>query len=288
MFQGDLHIHTSASDGRLSPTEVAARAAALGLGFISITDHNTLSGLEPARQALRDTDVLLVPGVELSAQPEEGGELHLLGYGFEAEAEALREVCRQITRRKNEQMWGIVRRLRRAGVGINEAGLPALEDDEYVGRPLLAAMLVEDGVVRSTRQAFTRFLGTGGGAYVPMRRFDPQRCIEAIHEARGLAVLAHPRLETVDRWIHPLARMGLDGIETYRPRLAGNQQLYMEKAAEHFQLFVTGGSDLHGRDNEKPLGSFRVSGRQVEHFFGALTTRAACGPLVSWPSTDTG
>ncbi|MFO7957955.1 MAG: PHP domain-containing protein [Candidatus Brocadiia bacterium] len=288
MIQGDLHIHTMASDGWIPSREIAEQAAAVDLDFISITDHNTVSGIEPAEEVLDGSDVLLIPGVELSAQPEADGELHILGYGFDPTAQALLDVCRSITRRKNEQMWRIVRRLRQEGIGINVSGLPAEEDEDYVGRPMLAAMLVEDGVVHSTRQAFTKFLGSEGGAYVPMREFDPRRCIEAIHAAGGLAVLAHPRLHTVDRWIQPLARMGLDGVETYRPRLAGNEQLYIEKAAEHFDLVVTGGSDLHGRGNEAPLGSFRVSGRQVGTFFDALAARTPSGAPAGWRGADPG
>jgi len=288
MIEGDLHIHTTASDGWLSPREVARQASAGHLDFISITDHNTVLGLEAAEDALHGSDVLLIPGVELSAQPEEGDELHILGYGFDRDQEAMVEVCRKITRRKNEQMWRIVRRLRQAGIGINVSGLPLEEDDAYMGRPMLAAMLVEDGVVHSMRQAFAKFLGSEGGAYAPMRQFEPGRCIEAIHAAGGLAVLAHPRLQTVDRWIQPLTRMGLDGVEAYRPRLAGNEQLYIEKAAEHFSLFVTGGSDLHGRDNEAPLGSFRVSSRQVETFLDALATRTPSGAPAEWREADAG
>jgi hypothetical protein len=110
-----------------------------------------------------------------------------------------------------------------------------------------------------------------------MRPFSPQDCIEAIHKAGGLAVLAHPSIEVVDRWVAPLAQMGMDGVESYRPALSGNEELYVEKAAEHFGLFVTGGSDWHGREGERPLGAFSVGDTQINGFFAALSSRDGSG-----------
>ncbi len=277
MAKGDLHIHTLASDGLLSPSQVVDRVKEAGLGFFSIADHNTTAGIEEAEAALAGGRPRMIYGVELSAQPKDGDEIHVLGYGFDPNSEALREACRRIVRRKNEQMWRMVRRLRQFGVGIEVADLPTDEEDGYVGRPLLAERLVRRGVVHSTRQAFVRFLGSEGGAYVPMREFSPGRCIEAIHEAGGLAVLAHPTIGLVDAWIDRLADRGLDGAEAYRPGRRGNQQLYIEKAAEHFGLFVTGGSDFHGRRGDDRVGKFTVRRDRLDGFFSALAARTHAG-----------
>ena len=270
MARGDLHIHTSASDGVLSPADIAEQVIAGGLDFLSVTDHNTLGAIRPVAEGLRARGPQLISGVELSAQPEEGDEIHVLGYGFDPECLDLQEVCREICRGKWEQLRAMIGRLRAAGIEVEFADLAGQGDDSYVGRPILADLLLRNHVVASRNQAFARYLGRGGRAFVPMRPFSSRRCIEAIHRAGGVAVLAHPRMEVVDRWIEHLAAAGLDGIEAYRPALTGNEQLYVEKAAEHFGLFVTGGSDWHGHDNGPPLGAFAVSREQVGEFLASL------------------
>ena len=273
MSNGDLHVHTNVSDGMLSPEEVAHRAVAASLGFISVTDHNSLGGLRRAGQALPQDRVRFISGVELTAQPEDEREIHLLGYGIDPDSEELKEVCREITRCKKEQLREMVRRLQYDGVDVDLPSL-SLEDEEgYAGRPLLAQELVSRGVVVDLNQAFGRYLGENARAFVRMSRFEPRRCVEAIHSAGGLVVLAHPSILTVDRWIEPLADLGLDGVEAYRPALRGNAQLYVEKAAAYFHLFVTGGSDWHGRESERPLGAFTVSDEQVSDFLAALPSR---------------
>ena len=272
----DLHIHTTASDGRLSPAEVARAAASAGLAFISITDHNILSGLSDAERELAGASARLIDGVELSALREGEEEIHILGYGFDRENETLRETCGEIRRRKTEQFWQIVSMLAAVGIDLDLSELPRGEA-VYVGRPDLARLLVRDGFVRSIREAFVRFLGSGGAAYVPMEPMHPRRCIDAIHAAGGVAVLAHPTIRIIDLWIKSLKGMGLDGVETIRPFCSGNVQLYIEKAAEHFDLFVTGGSDLHGREDEPGVGVFRVPRTRLRSFFDALENRGLSG-----------
>jgi hypothetical protein len=270
---GDLHIHTNVSDGALSPREVARRAVESPLGIFSVTDHNAVGALRAVEAALPGGRPRFVYGVELSSQPKEGFEVHILGYGVDPDAPALLEVCRQIVERKHEQLREIAHRLRRDGVDVDLAGELEGQEGGYAGRPLLAGLLVREGIVSSVGQAFGRYLRRDGPAYVSMRPYSPTRCIEAVRAAGGLAVLAHPTISTVDEWIQPLADAGLDGVEAYRPALSGNEQLYVEKAAEHFGLFVTGGSDWHGRDNEPPLGAFSVNGRQMVGFLRALDAR---------------
>ncbi len=270
MQLGDLHIHTAASDGFLTPDQVACRASEGNLDFFAVTDHNAVCGIEPARSALPSGGPRLINGVELSAQPDDENEIHILGYGFDPQNHQLREVCREIVARKKEQILQIVHRMRREGVDIDAAGLLTKDDETYTGRPVIAQHLVSRGVVRSRGSAFGRYLGSGAPTFVPMRGYSPLRCIEALRGAGGLAVLAHPTIGMVDRWLEPLAGMGLQGIEAYRPRLAGNEQLYIEKAAEHFGLFVTGGSDWHGRSKEDPIGAFAVPEKYLEGFFDAL------------------
>ncbi|MHC4592738.1 MAG: PHP domain-containing protein, partial [Planctomycetota bacterium] len=225
-MNGDLHIHTSMSDGALSPAAVADRVVASALGFFSITDHNSLVGLAPVREALPKGQTRFIYGVELSAQPKDGEELHILGYGIDRHCEELRDACRRINLRKRAQFHEMVERLRQDGVDVDLQGLPSEDEGAYFGRPILARLLVENGIVRTLRQAFARYLGRGASAHVQMGHFSPARCVEAIHRAGGLAVLAHPTIEMVDRWIERLANVGLDGVEAFRPALRGNEQLY--------------------------------------------------------------
>ncbi len=268
-MEGDLHIHTTASDGMVAPARLARMARENALGFFSVTDHNSVAGLTAAAAAAQGGGAQFIPGVELSAQPPDEREIHLLGYGVDASCAALRETCAEIVELKREQVHEIGYRLHRDGVDIDLEELLA-GDRTYFGRPVLARLLVRGGVVPDMQRAFSRYLRREGAAYVCMRQFSPRRCIQAIHAAGGLAVLAHPGIGLVDRWIAPFAEMGLDGVEAYRPRCVGNQQLYVEKAAEHFGLVVTGGSDWHGREGEPPLGAFTVPREQLSRFFRAL------------------
>ena len=280
-MSGDLHIHTSVSDGNLSPEELVEAAIECGLRFFAVTDHNAIGAVRRVENALPDDAPRFVTGVELSAQPTDGQEIHILGYGIDPDNEALVAVCKDIIARKIEQIREIVYRLRRDGVDADYSAPTGAEAEGYQGRPALAAQLVKAGVVDSLNQAFWRFLGETAPTYVPMRTFEPEPCVEAIHEAGGLAVLAHPSIETVDRWIAPLAEAGLDGVEAYRPSLSGNAQLYVEKAAEHFGLVVTGGSDWHGRPSERPLGKFTVAARLLCDFFNALGTEPVDRPAAA-------
>jgi predicted metal-dependent phosphoesterase TrpH len=251
---------------------VAEYVVAAGLDFFALADHNALGGLDEAKAALPAGGPEFICGVEVSTQPSKGEELHILGYGFDPTDAGLREVCRRISGWKKEQLRAIVRILREEeGLEVFEQDLPLEDEDGYVGRPVLAELLVRNGIVSSLNQAFVRYLRSGADTYVPMPHAPPEVGIEAIHGAGGLAVLAHPGIETVDRWLESLVKLGLDGIETYRPRALGNEQLYVEKAAEHFGIFVTGGSDSHARSKDDLPGVYSVTRQQLAGFFEALS-----------------
>lgn len=277
MSRGDLHIHTTASDGRLTPAQVVDAVTGSGMSFFAIADHNTLAGLEEAEQILDPGGPEFVYGVELSVQPNHEQELHLLGYGFDRNNAILRDVCRRVAEHKKQQLRDIIELMREDGVDVDIDALPLEETEVYVGRPVLADLLVRNGVVNTVNQAFVRFLGENAQTFVPMRRLSPQVGIDAIHKAGGLAVLAHPSIDTVDVWLKDLVEMGLDGIEAYRPALTGNDQLYVEKAAEHFGIFVTGGADCHARGADDQPGAYSVKREYIEEFFRALDERAAVG-----------
>lgn len=267
---GDLHLHSNASDGFFSPSDVAIRAAEAGLDFISLTDHNTTVGLAPAARALEGSHVRIISGIELGCRTSNDTELHILGYGFAPENPCLQKLAGEARHCKIEQLSRIIERLRNHSIRIDWEELPAPKEGCSVGRPVLARLLVTKGFARSVQEAFLRYLGADGSAYVPLEGFGPRECVRAIHDSGGLAVLAHPKTEELDEWIEQLVADGLDGIEVYRPRADGNEELYREMVARHFGLIASGGSDWHGAPGEDALGTFTVSADDVKALFSAI------------------
>jgi hypothetical protein len=279
MSRGDLHMHSSASDGHLAPSQVVRKVADSDMDFFSIADHNTLRGLPEALDALQGHDLEFIYGVEVSVQPSAERELHLLGYGFDPSHAILKDVCRRVSQAKKEQLREITRQMQAEGIDVHADELDLEDAPGYVGRPALADLLVRKGVVHSRNQAFARFLGEQAGTFVPMRRLKPAVAIDAIHKAGGLAVWAHPYFDDVDDYMAGLVEAGLDGIEAYRPALTGNEQLYVEMAGEHFGLFFTGGSDCHARTPADQPGWYSVERELLQGFFDALEARSATGVL---------
>ncbi len=272
----DLHVHSTFSDGRADPAEVARQACSAGLGCIALTDHNVIDGLEPLGKCLDGTGVRLVAGVELTADGDDGSEIHILGYGIDSGSEALQRALEKIAVLKRRQLACMVAGLRQQGVDISADDLPQRECG-YVGRPVLARLLVERGIVRRSSEAFSRYLGAAGSVYVPLGALSPTECVELIHGIGGLAVLAHPRTELLDGWVGRLAEAGLGGVEVYRPRADGAEVFYAETVARDFGMAATGGSDWHGLPAEGPLGSFAVEFEKVAEFFARLD---GCAPAA--------
>ena len=272
---GDLHIHTTISDGHSTPEEVLRDVLAARLAFFSVTDHNSVGGLHAVEAALPADGPEFIRGVEISAQPAKTTELHILGFGFDPQSQALRDLCHRVTRCKKRQLRCIVEVLQRDGLDVSQDDLALGDDDNYVGRPVLAELLVSKGIVPTFSSAFKRYLSTNAPTYMPMEHLHPQFAVDTIHAAGGLAVWAHPNVADVDNWISVLVDAGLDGIEVYRPALRGNEQLYVEKAAEHFGLLVTGGSDSHSRTATDRPGCFTVTDEQIADFLAVLRARTA-------------
>jgi 3',5'-nucleoside bisphosphate phosphatase len=274
-IQGDLHIHTTISDGHSTPEETLHDVLQAELGFFSVTDHNAIGALAIVEAALPPDGPEFIRGVEISAQPAKTTELHILGFGFDPTSEALRDLCHRVTRCKKRQLRRIVEGLQRDGLPVSQDELALGDDDNYVGRPVLAELLVSKGIVPTFSSAFARYLSTDAPAYMPMEHLHPQFAIDTIHAAGGLAVWAHPSVDDIDKWISVLIDAGMDGIEVYRPALRGNEQLYVEKAAEHFGLLVTGGSDSHSRTSSDRPGCFTVTDEQIADFLAVLRARTA-------------
>ena len=261
----DLHVHTTCSDGQVSPEQVVMLARKAGLHAIAITDHDTTSGVARAQAEGARLGLRVIAGTELSVNAE-GGEMHLLGYGIAPGHPAIAAITDRLGTLRRERVGAMVDRLTALGVGISVADVQTPEGNASVGRPHVAEALVRLGAVRHVQEAFSRFLADGGPAWIPSRGPDVGAAIEAIHEAGGLSVWAHPAIEDAPRFAR-LKVLGLDGVEVLRPGLAPVTSSALEHSARDAGLVVSGGSDWHG--GTPPLGSWYVTHRHV----GALLER---------------
>lgn len=249
----DLHAHTTASDGSLTPTELVGKARALGLAALAVTDHDTLGGLRQAQSAAACVGLDLVPGVELSVE-DDAGRFHLLGYGFDPENAALADTL--ITLRRSRAARNALMAEKMAALGLpvtmDDVRAEAGEDAQVIARPHFARALIKKGVVESVQEAFDKYLSTGKPLYLPKEVLTPRDAIALIHGAGGVAVMAHPGLVPLDEaaLADRVARLaqddGLDGIEAYYSQHSRADTHRFLALAARLGLLVTGGSDFHG------------------------------------------
>jgi predicted metal-dependent phosphoesterase TrpH len=247
----DLHVHTTASDGTLSPGEVVRLAAENGITAVAVTDHDTVAGLAEAVEVGIRCRVEIVPGVEISAEWDRG-ILHLLGYFIERTDQDLLRTLDYLKRGREERTVGILSKLAGLGIEIPLEEVAAESGTGVPGRPHIARVMVRLGFVREIQEAFDRYLARGAPAYVRKPKLDPVDALRTIRSAGGLPVMAHPYsvLSRDSRGlgdvIAHLKEHGLQGIEAFYPEHAPEQtQTYLE-LADRFDLAVTGGTDFHG------------------------------------------
>ncbi len=255
----DLHTHTTASDGLLSPTELVQLAAAKDLKAVGITDHDTVGGLAEAIKAGHSYNISIVPGVELSTECD-GLEIHILGYYIawqEPRFLAFLENMRQERQRRNLK---IVARLQELGYDIKMEDVEKKALGDTVGRPHIAAALTEKGYVPSIKSAFDTLLKKGQAAYAPRDAISPAEAIKLILTAGGVPVLAHPGVNRSDIYIQDMLAKGLQGIEVYYPLHDEPLVKYYLGLAAKYSLLATGGSDFHGHpgDSHGDLGACQI------------------------------
>lgn len=264
----DLHIHSNASDGSLSPCDVVARAARGGLDVIALADHDTVDGVEEAVRAGVDSRVHVIPAVELSVGTDVT-DIHILGYYVDARNEALLAHANAAAHRREERLRIMLDRLARQGIELSfeevQGVRAAAPGKGTVGRLHLARALVEAGHVEYTAEAFMHYIGNDHDAYVPLRLLTPVEAIRLIGEAGGIAVWAHPPRRYLRKLIGGLVGCGLRGLEIYRPRTPPHQVIELERVAQAWGLLVTGGSDWHGPQHGK-LGDFSVPATDITAF----------------------
>ncbi len=243
----DLHLHSVRSDGRLEPAEVVAAAKAAGLAAISLTDHDTVAGIEEADAAASAVGIAFVPGLELSAYEVDRGSTHLLGYFIDPEHSALLGNLEEVRQSRVERAAMMVEKLNELGLSVSlEEVMAEASPDGLIARPHVARALVDGGWVGSYGEAFSRFIAAGRPAYVPTERVDPEEGIRWIHDAGGLAVLAHGGKTHGAEAVRRLAEAGLDGLETLHPEHGRVEVRRLRRLAAELGLLETGGSDWHG------------------------------------------
>ena len=247
----DLHSHTTASDGLLSPAALLDAAAAAGLTVLAITDHDTTAGYLDARRLLAGRSLELVSGIEISAV-HDGRDVHVLGYFLDPFSARLTDFLEGQRTDRRRRVLEMTDRLGSLGHPIDpEPILEAASRGRSVGRPQIADALVSGGHVKSRDEAFRRFLEHGGPAFVPRRGASPREVVRIIHEAGGLASLAHPGVHQRDQLIDELAAEGLDAIEVRHSDHDAAVEGRYRRTASRLGLLVTGGSDFHGNTSHR-------------------------------------
>jgi hypothetical protein len=264
----DLHCHSTASDGTLSPTQVVRLAVESGLSALALTDHDTIGGIAEAAAEAKALNLDFLPGIEISCEYPHPGTMHLLGYGVDPDSTSLRELTTTLIAGRDNRNPRIIAKLQELGVSITMEEVEHESGGVVVGRPHIAAILLRKGYVSSMKNAFDKYLAPGGLAYFDKERLTARQAIGMIRQSRGLPVLAHPvQLRTendaqLDRVIKDLLDLGLAGIEVVHSDHDGGLIEKYTGIAGRYGLLMTGGSDFHGT-NKKDIQLGLARGRRV-------------------------
>jgi len=252
----DLHIHSTASDGTLTPHEIITMAQDLKLGAIAITDHDTIDGSKQAIDAKIPQPLNFLTGVEISTNPPVSfpctGSLHMLGYGFRIDDPKLNKSLDMLQEARDNRNPQIIERLNKLGFDITLDEVIKEAGEGLTGRPHIANLMVKKGFVKTFNEVFDMYLGKDKPAYVDKYRADCEQAIAIIKNAGGISVLAHPFLiqlkenKPVEKFVAYLKEMGLQGIEALCPGHTPEMRNQYSEIAKRFDLLITGGSDFHG------------------------------------------
>jgi hypothetical protein len=246
----DLHTHSTASDGTLEPAELVRKAMDCGVKALSLTDHDTLSGLKEAAAQASELDMKFIPGIEISADFSPG-TMHMLGYYVDADDSVLKQKLSWLREGRDRRNTLILQMLEKQGYPVEMRELEVYAKGESVGRPHIARAMVAKGYVGNEEEAFNRFLAKGGPAYANKERMNPTRAMELVIGAGGLPVLAHPQTLDINSTeladlLAELKEAGLAGVETYYFSHSEEEMFLYKHIADDLDLIVTGGTDYHG------------------------------------------
>ena len=255
MASVDLHLHTTASDGRLSPTELVNLVAQTDIRIMAVTDHDSTAGLDEAFDAAKAfPDLEVVPGIELGTDIP-GSEVHMLAYFMLYTRSDMQEQLVQLRLGRQDRAQGMVEKLRGLGLEIEWERVQEIAGDGSVGRPHVAQAMVERGYIKEPKDAFDTYIGRNGPAYVERKKMVPAEAISLIKSWGGVPVLAHPiYIPNLDSILGDLKEAGLAGMEVYYAKCTPEEISRMEHLADQYSLLPCGGSDYHAIDNrEEPL-----------------------------------
>ena len=262
----DLHVHSTASDGKLRPSEVVFLAAQAGVKTLALTDHDTTDGTAEAQRAGQALGLEVIAGVEINSEGEHG-DAHILGLLIDPAEPALQDQLLAIRDARVGRAKGMLKKLVAMGMSVEWARVQAIAGDaSSIARPHIARAMVEAGYVATVQEAFDKYIDNDGPAYVNRLRLTMSEAIGVIHVAGGLAVLAHPAHSELMHLIPQLVEAGLDGVEVYYPAHTPEQQSELLEIAARYNLVVTGGSDFHTLDDpiHGQLGCMAVPPDTVE------------------------
>ncbi|HZA23287.1 MAG TPA: PHP domain-containing protein [Dehalococcoidia bacterium] len=246
----DLHLHTTVSDGRLTPSELITFVASKGLKIVSVSDHDTTDGLAEAYQAAQQyPDLRIIPGIELSTDIP-GDEIHMLGYFIQYDDEAFQSILRRFRAGRLERGRLMVEKLAQHGVHIQWERVQEIAGEGSVGRPHIALAMVEKGYFKEPKDAFAEYLGRNGLAYVERQKMTPEEGVQMLAQVGGVPVLAHPaQLADLDSKVAHLKAMGLMGMEVHYAMYPPETIQRLADVARRHGLIPCGGSDYHGLGN---------------------------------------
>lgn len=255
--RADLHMHSTYSDGNLTPEEIVRHARRAGLQAIALTDHDTVLGLPAAMEEGRTAGVEIVPGIELSTHSDHW-DIHILGYFIDPQDD---ELNRQLDRFREERIKRaerMVKRLNHRGIGVTMEMVMAEAGHGSVGRPHVADAMVKAGLADSVNQVFRDYIGYNGIAYEAKFEVAPEAGIELIHQAGGVAFLAHPSLQMPEKAVLRMIQGGLDGIELDHPYVSEAARSHYRRMVVQYGLLESGGSDCHGRSDPPLIGRYGI------------------------------
>jgi predicted metal-dependent phosphoesterase TrpH len=251
----DLHVHSTASDGKYTPEAIVSKAAGLGLKYLSLTDHDSVDGIEPAiKTAANFPGLTFIPGVELSTDLADG-EAHILGYFIDYASPELKKELEKFRDSRSGRARRMVKKLAELGMEIDFSRVQEIAGDGAIGRPHIAQAMQEKGYIGSFKEAFDKYIGHGGPAYVEREKITPAEAVTLITKSNGLPVLAHPfTVKDPEAMVITLKKAGLIGIEAYYKDNSPEATEATLKLAEKYGLIATGGTDFHGiADNREVM-----------------------------------
>ncbi len=268
----DLHIHSTFSDGTLSPSEIIKKANKEGLAAIAITDHDCVDAIEPALKEAALYGIEVIPAVELSCEYK-SNEVHILGYIIDYKDIWFRDRLKKLCQIRIDRVGKIVEKLKLYGVDIDTDHIFKLSGCGSVGRLHIAQAMQEKGYVSNLKVAFDKYIGDKAPCYVGNFKLTPEDCIEMINKIGGISILAHPGTLDTDELLKRLIGCGLRGIEVYHPDHRQSDIVNYLKLATRYKLLITGGSDFHGTRKEGvPLGSTKIPYELLEKLKDARQT----------------